>query len=174
MEAALFVSGAHNNQKQPRGEAPVAGRPPNPLRQGSIPCAPASATSDDPDGLSRRANSTLKIEEIASKGIDGRDVCHRATPRRSISAGRRRGTAPGRNPGASARQVRLLPRGLRAQRTSGGAPPLQGGRRRFESVWVHWAGRATILSGRSRSPALHADVAESVDALASEASGPGP
>ena len=61
------------------------------------------------------------------------------------SAGCRRGTAPGRNPGASARQVRLPPRGLMGPTAHVAVHLLQGGRRRFESVWVHCASRATAF-----------------------------
>ena len=48
---------------------------------------------------SSRLNSTLTTEEIASNGIDDRALPPRGRIR-SPSAGRRRGTAPGRNPGA--------------------------------------------------------------------------
>ena len=65
------------------------------------------------NGLSSsRPKRTLTIEEIASNGIEGRDLATARPVHRSPSAGRRRGTAPGRNPGALAWQVRLLPRGL--------------------------------------------------------------
>jgi hypothetical protein len=98
---------------------------------------------------SSRPNSTLTTEEIASKGSIAVRVPQRGPDRshpRMAVAGR---TVPGRNPGASARQVRLLPADSWAQRTSGGAPPLQGRRDGSSpSGSTGWAGHPPVEAGR--------------------------
>ena len=90
-------------QNTRRGEALVAGRPPNPPTMGfdSLrPCECEGPICLNGLGFSRR-NSSLTTEEIPSIGIWSPTM-----PRRDLiaipPAGCRRGTTPGRNPGASA------------------------------------------------------------------------
>jgi hypothetical protein len=114
-------------QDTQRGEAPVAGRPPSPPTMGFD--SPRPCECEDAiclNGLgSSRLNSTLTTEEIANKGIRS-PPCHVVTSSRSHP----RVAVVGRHLVVTqapwARQVRLLPRGLWAQSTSGSAAPLQG------------------------------------------------
>ena len=102
-EAALLISGpvAGLTTRHAKGRG-IGGRAASkPAEDGvRLPAPLRVRRADLPQWLgSSRPNSTLTTEEIASNGIDDCALPPRSRIR-SLSAGRRRGTAPGRNPGA--------------------------------------------------------------------------
>jgi hypothetical protein len=147
MEAALLVFGSGtttNSTSERRGAGSRAASKPADDR-GLIPCPCECGELIYPNGLSRRAQEcTLTIEEIASNG----DRRSRHMPLRGRSSIPPRVAVVGRHLAVTQAlwhgRFDSCPADSWAQRTSGSAPPLQGGRRRFESVWVHSCGRGGI------------------------------